>query len=180
MKRFLLCVTLILAISAPAAFGQLRVELGGNAPMAVGSFSESGGDFSDIMSSIDEFGILPIPNLGLLLQADLGAVKVAVGIKAQSVILFSLAYPVAQMELALGNLSIDASLGGYYFGYFAIGNVYGFQQENIILPDLSAWLGIGRKNAFRIGGGAIGLIPTDLDLSAVPLIAYAGMKIVLE
>jgi len=180
MKKLLLSLSLMIAIAAPAAFGQARVELGASAPLSVGYISNSGGEFSDIVTTIGELGILPIPEFALLLQAKLGAVKLGGGIKAQSAILFTLAYPVVQAELSLGNFSIDASLGGYYFGYFAIGDVYGLQQADIIIPDLSAWLGIGRKNSFRIGGGALGIVPTTFDLDALPLIAYAGMKIVLE
>ena len=77
-------------------------------------------------------------------------------------------------------MAIDASLGGYYFGYYGVGNEYGMEQMDILLPDLSVWLGLGKKQTFRLGGGAIGAIPTSFDLSAVPFVAYAGLKIVLE
>ncbi|MFA5852697.1 MAG: hypothetical protein WC820_08350 [Spirochaetales bacterium] len=179
MKKVLICLVLICAISVPAAFSQFRLELGVNAPVAVGYVTGSGTD-GDIASTIEESGIIPIPNLALLLQANLGLVKIGVGVKAQSVIVYSLAYPVAQLELALGPLAIDASLGGYYFGYYAVGNVYGVEQMDILLPDLSVWLGFGKKQTFRLGAGAIGAIPSSFDLSAVPFVAYAGLKIVLE
>lgn len=180
MKKFLVCMALILVISVPAAFSQFRLELGANAPLAVGYIAGSGGSESDLVSTIEEAGIIPIPNLALLLQANLGAVKIGLGVKAQSVIVYTLGYPVAQLEIALGPLAIDASLGGYYFGYYAVGNEYGLQQADILVPDLSVWLGLGKKSTFRIGGGAIGIIPTTFDVSEVPFIAYGGLKIVLQ
>lgn len=179
MKKVLICIVLICAISVPAAFSQFRLELGVNAPVAVGYVTGSGTN-GDIASTIAESGIIPIPNLALLLQANLGLVKIGVGLKAQSLIVYSLAYPVAQLELALGPLAVDASLGGYYFGYYAVGNDYGTKQMNILLPDLSVWLGLGKKQTFRLGAGAIGAIPTTFDLGAVPFVAYAGLKVVLE
>lgn len=179
MKKAFICLVLICAISVPAAFSQFRLELGANAPVAVGYVTGSGSS-GDIASTIEQSGIIPIPNLALLLQANLGLVKIGVGLKAQSVIVYSLAYPVAQLELALGPLAIDASLGGYYFGYYAVGNVYGVEKYDILLPDLSVWLGLGKKQTFRLGGGAIGAIPSSFDLSNVPFVAYAGLKIVLE
>lgn len=180
MKKVLLCMILIVAISVPAAFSQFRLELGVNAPVGVGYVSGSGGGASDLVSTLEESGIIPIPNLALMLQANLGLLKFGVGVKAQSLIVYSMAYPVAQLEVALGPLAIDASLGGYYFGYYAIGNEYGLEQLDVLVPDLSVWLGLGKKHTFRLGAGAIGVIPTSFDLSTVPFVAYAGLKLVLE
>ena len=180
MKKVLTCALLIAAIAVPAAFGQLRFEIGANAPLAVGYLSDTVPAEDSIYGLIEEAGIIPIPNLALFLQADLGLLKIGVGAKVQSIILYSLAYPAAQVEIALGNFSIDASLGGYYFGYYAIGGIYGLEEMDILLPDISVWLGLGKRNAFRIGGGAIGAIPTSMDISEVPYIAYAGLKIVLQ
>jgi len=179
MKKMLLCSVLIVAISAPAAFGQLRFEIGATAPLSVGYFSGSGGDYSDTLSTIDELGILPIPNLALFLQADMGIIKLAAGIRAHSLIIYTLAYPVAQVELALGPLSVDASIGGYFFGYSAIGNLFGLDQIDFLVPDLSVWLGLGKRKSIRLGGGALGLIPSSMDTDIVPFIGYAGLKIVL-
>lgn len=179
MKKMLLCSVLIVAISVPTAFGQFRFEIGATAPLSVGYFSGSGGDYSDTLSTIDELGILPIPNLALFLQADMGIVKLAAGIRAHSLIIYTLAYPVVQAEVVLGPLSVDASIGGYFFGYSAIGNLFGLNQIDYLVPDLSVWLGLGKRNSIRLGGGALGLIPSSLDTNIVPFIGYAGLKIVL-
>ncbi len=179
MKKIFFCIILVMALSAPAAFGQLRFELGASAPVSVGYFSGSGGDYSDTLSTIEELGILPIPNLALFLEADMGIVKLAAGIRAHSLIIYTLAYPVVQAELALGPLSVDASIGGYFFAYSAIGNLFGFDQIDYLLPDLSVWLGLGKRRSIRLGGGALGLVPASLDTDIVPFIGYAGLKIVL-
>jgi hypothetical protein len=180
MKKTLLFTVLVLLAAVPATFGQVRFEIGANAPLAVGYISGSGGGSGDIVSTIEDAGIIPIPNIGLFLQANLGSVKLGVGVRAQSIILYSIAYPAAQIEFASGHFAIDASFGGYYFGYYAIGDIYGVETADILLPDLSVWFGFGKKNTFRIGGGAIGVLSSSLDLSALPFIAYAGIKVVLQ
>jgi len=179
MKKTLLCVVLIVAISIPTAFSQLRFEIGASAPVTVGYFSGAGGDYGDAISTIEELGILPIPNLALFLQADLGLLKLAAGIRAHSLIIYTLAYPVVQLEVVLGPLSIDAGIGGYYFGYSALGGLYGLEQIDYLIPDLSVWLGLGRRKSIRLGGGALSLIPTSMETDIVPFIGYAGLKIVL-
>jgi hypothetical protein len=95
-----------------------------------------------------------------------------------------MAYPVAQIELSLGPLVVDASVGGYYFGYFGIGNVYGLERFDFLIPDVSAWIALGKKQTFRLGGGAMGVVSLDslssLSTLELPFVAYAGLKIVLE
>jgi hypothetical protein len=179
MKKMLLCAVLIITVSVPSGFSQFRFEIGAFAPVSVGYVSDSGGDYGDTLSTIEELGILPIPNLALLLQADLGLLKLAAGIKAHSLIVYTLAYPVAQLEIALGPLSIDTSLGGYYFGYSALGNLFGLDQIDYLVPDLSVWLGLGKRDAIRLGGGALGLIPATMETDLMPFIGYAGLKVVL-
>jgi len=179
MKKILICMTLILCISVPAAFSQFRFEIGASAPITFGAFDSETAGFADVGGMLDEVGIIPIPNLALLLQLDAGPIKLGAGIKAWTALVASVAYPIVQAEIALGALSIDASLGGYFLAYYGIPNTFGFEEIGAFIPDISAWLGIGKKNAFRIGGGAMGLIPTTFDLTVVPYVVYAGLKVVL-
>ena len=184
MKKRFLCLALIFLAAAPFAFSQIRFEIGANAPVAVGSATASGSDIANIFTTISDFGIIPIPNLGLFLQANMGFLKLGLGAKVQSLIVYSMAYPTAQVELALGPVMLDASVGGYYFAYYGIGNISGLVQLNYLIPDLSAWIAFGKNHTFRIGGGAIGVVPIDslssLSSLELPFIAYAGLKIVLE
>jgi hypothetical protein len=184
VNKKILCLALILALSASLAFGQFRFEIGANAPVAAGAASIGSSTIADIFTQIDDFGIIPIPNLGLFLQANMGFLKIGAGVKVQSLIVYSMAYPAAQVELALGPFVIDASVGGYYFGYYGIGNVYGLEQFDYLIPDISAWIALGKKQTFRLGGGAMGVLPMDslgsLSTLELPFVAYAGLKIVLE
>jgi hypothetical protein len=189
MNKKFLCIVLILALSASAAFSQIRFEIGANAPVAAGSASASSSAITDIFTTLNDFGIIPIPNLALLLQANMGFLKIGAGIKVQSLIVYNLAYPAAQVELSLGPLMVDASVGGYYFGFYAIGNTYGIYgldstKPKYLIPDLSVWLALGNKHIFRLGGGVIGVMPLDsmssLSTLELPFVAYAGVKIVLE
>lgn len=180
MKKFVLCLVVIATMAVPSAFSQLRFEIGANVPVAATLLS--GGQLSeDSIPLIGEDIFVVVPNSSLLLQADLGVLKIGVGVKVQSLMLMAYAaYPNAQAEIVLGPLSIDASLGGYYMGTYAIGEGFGGGELNALIPEASVWLALGKKKVFRIGAGAIGLLPTSFDLSEVPLIAYAGMKVVLE
>lgn len=186
MKKLILCLVMIAAIAVPSAFSQLRFEIGANVPlkaMLLSGGALNSSTFSDLGSIplISEDFFLAVPNSSLLLQADLGLLKIGVGAKVQSIMLMAYAaYPNAQIELALGPLCVDASLGGYYMGYYVIGTGFGANKVDALIPEASVWLALGKKKAFRIGAGAIGLVPTNFDLSIVPVIAYAGMKVVLE
>jgi len=186
MKKLILCVALIAAIAVPAAFSQLRFELGANVPVAAmllsgDAFDQSSNPIVTSMPLVGDNFFFVVPNSSFLLQADFGLLKIGAGVKIQSLMLMAYAaYPNAQVEIALGPLSIDASLGGYYMGYFGIGEGFGVSTMDYLIPEASVWLALGKKKAFRIGAGAIGLLPTSFDLSDVPLIAYGGMKIVLE
>ncbi len=180
MKKTLIVLFLILAL-VPSAFGQFRFEIGANAPVAVGFITGDGSLYGDFLEVIENVGLIPIPNLSLMLQANLGGIlRIGAGIKAQSILVASLAYPAALVELSLGALSINAGIGGLYFGYYALGNIYGLEEMDVLLPEVSVWLGFGKKRSFRIGGGAIGILSSSLDISEVPFAAYAGFKVVLE
>lgn len=179
MKRVLLCVALILLVSVPAAFSQIRIETGINGNLATGNFAGSE-KFPEYGDDFDK-GLIPVTNVGLFYQFNLGALKLDLGGKIQNFTASVVAYPAVQAELALGRFSIDASVGGYYFAYYVPGNEkpIGVKQDNILLPDVSVWLGLGKYRAFRIGGGVIAAVPTDFAFEEVPYVVYAGMKIVL-
>lgn len=180
MKKGFIVVFVILALVSPA-FGQFRFEIGANAPVGAGYITGDGTLYGDYLDIISNAGLIPIPNLSLMLQANLGGVlKIGAGVKAQSILVASIAYPAALVEISLGALSINAAIGGLYFGYYTLGNIYGLEQQDLLMPEVSAWLGLGKKHNFRIGGGAIGILSSALDISEVPFVAYAGFKVVLE
>ena len=67
MNKKILCLALILALSASLAFGQIRFEIGANSPVAIGAASAGASTIADIFTNIDTIGLIPIPNLALLL-----------------------------------------------------------------------------------------------------------------
>lgn len=180
MKKLLLVSVLVLAIAAPAAFGQLRLEVGACAPLFRGTVSVDDGftDYVDIIGT--EF--IPMLDGGVFLQADAGIVKIGVGVKARSIFLKNvIAYPAAQVEVGLGPVAIDASLGGYYFaGYDFPSKSGSFGQQDALAAELSAWFGLGKDHRLRLGGGLSGLIPLPFDLTHVPYTAFAGLRLVFD
>lgn len=183
MKKSLLCVLLILVLAVPSAFGQFRFEIGADAPLGIGMLTGNEEDsilgLSDF-SIVEELGIIPIPNLGLFLEADLWLVKLAAGARVWSAFgLANLAYPVVMAELALGPLFVDASVGGLFYGYYTVGNMAGGGSMEYLIPDLSVWLALGKKRALRLGGGFMSIMQAGENFNVIPYIAYAGLKVVL-
>lgn len=180
MKKLLLVSVLVLAIAAPAAFGQLRLEVGACAPLFRGTISVDDGfsEFVDIIGT----QFIPMLDGGIYLQADAGIVKMGVGVKARSIFLKNvIAYPAAQVEVGIGPVAIDASLGGYYFaGYdFTTKDGY-FGQKNTLAGELSAWFGFGEGHRLRVGGGLSALFGLPFDLTHVPYTAFAGLRLVFD
>jgi hypothetical protein len=173
-------IGLALALILPSAFADFRFEIGVNSPVLAGiaSLEDMEAVGVDLSEEID--GILPILNLGLLLQSDLGPLKLGLGIKAHSFLIATLAYPVVQASLELGPLIVEASAGGYFYGFLAIGGFQGVTSYPLYLGDLSLWLGLGKNKAFRVGAGAVGAFSPELDIAVTPFIAYAGLKVVLD
>ncbi|MEW6549266.1 MAG: hypothetical protein AB1407_07395 [Spirochaetota bacterium] len=182
MLRRLVIIGLALVFLLPSAFADFRFEIGVNTPVYAGLASLA--DMEQIGVGLGEGldGVLPILNLGLMLQSDLGPLKIGFGLKAQSYyLLATIAYPVIQASLELGPLIAEASAGGYFYGLLVFGDeLGGVTNYPIYLGDLSLWLGLGKKNTFRIGAGAVGAFGPDLDIGLTPFIAYAGLKVVLD
>lgn len=181
MLKRLVIIGLALAFLLPSAFADFRFEIGVNTPVYAGLASLA--DMEQIGVGLGEGldGVLPILNLGLMLQSDLGLLKLGIGIKAHSFLVASIAYPVVQAAIELGPLIAEASAGGYFYGLLVFGDeLGGVTNYPIYLGDLSLWLGLGKKNTFRIGAGAVGAFGPDLDIGLTPFIAYAGLKVVLD
>lgn len=95
MKKTFIVLFLILAL-VPSAFGQFRFEIGANAPVAAYFITGDGSLYGDYLDMIDTVGLIPKPNLSLVLQTNLGGIlRIGAGIKAQSILVASLAYPAA-------------------------------------------------------------------------------------
>ena len=140
MKKLILCLVMIAAIAVPSAFSQLRFEIGANVPVKAFLLSGAALDLEHLLQPrqhpLDQRGFLPRrpqqqpPPPGRPRPAqDRG-----VGVKVQSIMLMAYAaYPNAQVELALGPLCVDASLGGYYIGLLC--DRSGIRREPARRPD---------------------------------------------
>jgi hypothetical protein len=177
-KRYLLAVLAIFIILASAS-AQFRFEIGAAAPVKVGYITGNGSTYGSMLDLVGTLGIIPVGNLGLFLEGDMGFLKLGVGAKIQTLVLASAAYPAVQAELALGPVFVDLSVGGYYVAYYTVGNIFGVQNIGLLFPDASLWLGLGKKKNLRLGGGAVAAVPVSLDLTELPFVAYAGLKVVL-
>ncbi|MDX9783976.1 MAG: hypothetical protein RBT72_04390 [Spirochaetia bacterium] len=179
MKKRWFLLVIVLLLSASTAFAEFGFELGAQIPIGVGGLTSSLNLSSDYEDIISVAGFLPIPTASLLFQSGLGSFKLGGGIRVYSLILASMAYPLIQAELGLGDFSIDMGMGGFLLGYYAIGGYSGIEAIDLLLPELSLWYSLGARKLFRVGLGALGFIPTDFDFSGIPFLFYGGFKVVL-
>ncbi|MDX9826837.1 MAG: hypothetical protein RBT73_03745 [Spirochaetia bacterium] len=179
MKKRWFLLGLVLILSTSMAFAEFRFELGAQIPIGAGALTSSLNLSSDYADIVSVAGFLPIPTVSVLFQGELGSFKLGGGLRIYSLILASIAYPQIQAELGLGDVSLDFSLGGLLLGYYAIGGLGGIEGIDLLLPELSLWYSLGARKLFRLGVGAIGLIPTDFNISGLPFLFYGGFKVVL-
>jgi hypothetical protein len=169
LKKAILVLLIVAALTAPA-MAQARLDIGFFVPRGVG-VSGSG----DINTALADWPFIPIPEVGLYYQGDLGLIKLGIGARAVTMIVETIAWPNAYAELDLGPLAIQAQMGGgLFFMFGAAGN--DSASGKVFLPDLSAWLKLGKKGTLRIGGGAMGLYIPDVIGDNVPFLLYLGGK----
>ena len=179
MKKKNVFAILAIFVVLASVSAQFRFEIGAAAPVKVGYITGDGTAYGSLLDIVETVGIIPIGNLGLFFQTDMGFLKLGVGAKIQTLLLASAAYPAVQAEMAFGPVFVDISVGGYFVAYYTIGNVFGVQNIGMVFPDASLWLGLGKKKNLRLGGGAIAAVPVSMDFTEIPFIAYAGLKVVL-
>lgn len=176
MKRIVLLVAFIAVLAVPA-FSQFRIDLGVDVPMTVGAISGSGVTTSSEVGEFLREHILPFPEASFYYQFDVGPLKLAPGVRVFTFILESVLWPNFMAELAFDPVFIQAQLGGLIFAAFGLANNIDFGE--VLLPDLSIWLGLGKERRFRIGGGVLGMLLPDLSDEGMLIIPYLGMKVSL-
>ena len=179
MTRKAVLVLLVLALAAAPVFAQFRLEVGAVAPLGGGYFDSA----HQFHNEEDIFGgkIFPVPELGLSFRIPLfGFMRLGVGIRAFSAIIQTVAFPTIYTEAMLGPLVLEAQLGGLAFASFGTLGSSFHTGVKVLIPDISAWLALGKKGIIRIGGGVIGIGGTDLIDTGFPVLYYAGAKIVLN
>jgi hypothetical protein len=167
MKKIAILLALVLLVAVPAAFSQFRVDIGFNAPISVGFRGlDVDGEAVDVPSFI------PLPFAQLSYGLDLGPINLGFGLKAYTLIIESLAWPILYAELDVDPVIITASVGGGLFIYFgAIGN--GTLDTHMFIPDVAAHLKLGR--VARVGLGAMTFIGAE-GQDVFPYIFYGSLQ----
>jgi hypothetical protein len=176
MKRIVLLVAFIAVLAVPA-FSQFRIDLGFDVPLTLGVM---GNGEIETSSEVGEFlrdHILPFPEASFYYQFEIGPLRLAPGLRVFTFILESVLWPNLMAELAFDPVFIQAQLGGLIFAVFGLYNDIQFGE--VLLPDLSVWIGLGKERRFRIGGGVIGLMLPDLTTEGIGIAPYLGAKISL-
>jgi len=176
MKRIIL-VAAFVAILASPVFSQLRLDLGVDVPMTIGVI---GNGEIQTSSDVGEFlreHIFPCPEAGLYYQFEVGPMRFAPGVRIFTFILESVMWPNLMWELALDPIYIQAQLGGLVFVLFGLLN--DAQYGEVLLPDLSVWVGLGKERRFRLGGGVLGMALPDLTTEGIAIVPYVGGKVSL-
>jgi hypothetical protein len=176
MKRIVLLVTFIAVLAVPA-FSQLRIDLGVDVPLTVGAISGSGVTTSSEVGEFLRDHILPFPEASFYYQFEIGPLRLAPGVRVFTFILESVLWPNLLAELAFDPVFIQAQLGGLIFAFFGLANNIDFGE--VLLPDLSIWLGLGKERRFRLGGGVLGMLLPDLSDEGMLIVPYVGMKVSL-
>jgi hypothetical protein len=103
--------------------------------------------------------------------------RFAPGVRIFTFILESVMWPNLMWELALDPIYIQAQLGGLVFVLFGLLN--DAQYGEVLLPDLSVWVGLGKERRFRLGGGVLGMALPDLTTEGIAIVPYVGGKVSL-
>ncbi|HPE36001.1 MAG TPA: hypothetical protein PK625_02555 [Spirochaetales bacterium] len=168
MRKYALVAVLLALVAAPAAMAQFRVDVGFDAPMYVGlsSFGETSTGESIAVPSF-----IPLPFAQGSFQLDLGIIKAGIGIKAYTLIIESLGWPVLWAEMDFDPIVLNLTVGGGAFLYFgALGN--GMLDVHFIIPDLSAMFKLGRFT--RLGLGVMTFVGSETQ-DVFPFIAYGAI-----
>ena len=177
MKRIVLLVAFIAVLTVPA-FSQFRIDLGVDVPLTVGAISGSGVTTSSEVGEFLRDHILPFPEASFYYQFEFGPLRLAPGVRVFTFILESVLWPNLMAELAFDPVFIQAQLGGLIFVLFGLANNIEFGE--VLLPDLSIWLGLGKERRFRLGGGVLGMLLPDLSDEGMLIVPYVGMKVSLR
>ncbi len=175
MKKTMLAVLMVFFLIVPAAYGQFRLDIGVDIPLAVGLSYE--GEF--INSEVSEFltsHILPFPELGAHYFFTTGPVRVGLGVRGFTFIIETIMWPNAVVEFEAGRFVLEGQFGGGGFLFFGL-----FSQVNtgaVFIPDLSAWFKLGET--FRLGGGVLGLMTDAEGFDGVPMVFYVGGKAAIK
>jgi hypothetical protein len=177
MKRLVLVVALIAVLAFPA-FSQFRIDLGVDVPMTIGVMGNGEIETSNEAGDFLKEHILPFPEASFYYQFSAGPLTLAPGVRTFTFILETVLWPNLMAELELGPVYLQGQIGGLLFAVFGLYSNADF--GNVLLPDLSVWVGLGKKRNLRLGGGVLGMALPDLTTEGIAIIPYLGGKVSLD
>jgi hypothetical protein len=176
MKKKVLLAVMVVALLLGVALGssaQVRLDIDLNWPIVGGIaldpavFGSSGGNLD-----LSQYHLL-LPDLRLYYQFGDGVLRGGLGLRIYTVIIESLLFPEAYLEVNLKPFVIGVSAGGFLFG--VIGLYSNLGTAGLLLPDINAYWAIA--DWFRIGAGALLFVPTSFG-SSFGYIGYIGARFV--
>jgi hypothetical protein len=175
MTVFSLAIVIAFGMAAvqPAA-SQGRLDIGVIVPRGAG-ITLGGSSTTTLGSDLGSWPFIPLPEAGLYYQGEVGPLKLGIGARAFTLILETILWPNAFAELDLGRVAIEGQLGGGAFLMLGLLPT-DLQFGKVLIPDLSAWVKLGKKGVFRLGGGLIGLYVPDTFGDGMPFLFYLGGK----
>jgi hypothetical protein len=153
MKKTLFMALILSIFIIGSAGAEFRLDINVSVPIYNGIQVEGGegvGDFSD-------YAFL-IPDLTLSYVFDLQVIKVGAGVRMVTFIVESVLWPNAFVELDLGPVAVNASVGGGLYAYF--GGISGFEATSLFIPDFSAYFKF--TDLFQVGAGVVLFVGADI------------------
>ena len=170
MKKTVFFILIVLII-VPSAFSQFRLDMGVKVPVSLGvKFSELAGNTDTSYNIIKNFTFL-FPEVAGTYQFNLGPVKLGAGVQLYTLILESIAWPMAFAEFDFSPvipLVVNAKLGGLAYMLFGLYNHAG--TGNLVIPELNAYFKLGKS--FRLGGGVMVFTSKDFTSDTFPYALY--------
>ncbi len=177
MKRRTFVVVLavvLLLVGGVAANAQFRLDANIQVPFLAGinlaAFGYEGSGSG--ATSIGAF--IPFPSVEAAWQFPVGPVKIGVGARAFTVILESIAWPNAFVEVDLNPFVLRADFGGFVWALFGLYSNVGTQA--LVIPQLDASWKIAEW--FRLGVGVIAIAPFE-NMSQFGYAAYVSGRFVV-
>jgi hypothetical protein len=170
MRKKELAIALIALIAVPSAFADWRVDIGAEAPLGMGvRSSDESVDYGVFLNLL-----FFLPQGTLSYDFSIGPLNLGVGVKAYTMVVESVAYPVVYAELDLDPVLINLTTGGLGFAVFGVYN--NFFSGPLLIPDLSVMFKLGKY--FRLGVGATTFLGTEdyYDYDYFPYLVYAAAK----
>jgi hypothetical protein len=166
MKKKILLSFILSLFIVMAAGAQVRLDVNVSVPLYVGAVTDYGevGEYT-------EYAFL-IPDLMVHYQIEMEMIKVGFGMRMVTLIVETMLFPNAFVELNVGPIAANFSLGGGMYIFFGLYS--DIQFTSTILPDVSAYFKI--TDWFQLGAGILFVMDFEYMEDAFLYIPYARAR----